>query len=434
MTTSETASAPGRWRRWRIQLAIAAAGGVLTALLAALTHAPADEALVLIGVALGAAAVVGLGGATLLGRLRTATMLTHVLAVALISVAAVAGGAVAAAQAMFISGHDLGALAVILAASATVGIIAALTLTERLLAGTRAVGLAARSIGRPVDGEPEQGTEASAATTNGGGDGGASGSRELAALADELTEIRGRLEESTQRERGLERSRRELVAWVSHDLRTPLAGLRAMVEALDDGVVDDPTEVAQYLTAMRDQVDRLAGLVTDLFELSRIQSGTLRLAPARVSVADLVSDVLAGASPAAAARGVRIHGDIDGHGPEAEVSVPELQRAIHNLVDNAIRHTPPDGAVRLHVGVEGAHAVVAVHDECGGIPGDDLPQVFDVAFSGNPARTPGPRGGAGLGLSITRGIVEAHAGEVDVRNDGPGCRFTIRLPLASVPS
>ncbi len=419
---------PARWRRWRAQLVIAATGGAVTALLAVFTDAPADEAAVLIGVTLGAAAMVGLAGATLLNRLRGGTMMVQVLAVALISVAAVAGGSVAAARAMFISGHDLGALAVILAASATVGVIAALTLTERLLASTRAVEIVARGI--EADGGPAE--RAASGATSVSGD--HSGSRELTALADELTDIRARLAESTERERGLERSRRELVAWVSHDLRTPLAGLRAMVEALEDGVVDDPTEVAQYLASMRAQVDRLAGLVTDLFELSRIQSGTLHLAPARVSMADLVSDVLTGASPTAAARGVRIHGEVDGHGPEADVSVPELQRAIHNLVDNAIRHTPPGGAVRLHVGVDGAHAVVAVHDECGGIPGDDLPRVFDVAFSGNPARTPGPRSGAGLGLSITRGIVEAHAGEVDVRNDGSGCRFTIRLPLASVPS
>ncbi len=432
MSSTGAPSATARWRRWRVHLAIATAGGAVTALLAVLTDAPADEVAVLIGVALGAAAVVGLGGAALHSRLRGSSIRIQVLTVALISAAAVAGGAAAAARAMFISTHDLRALAVVLAASATVGIIAALALTERLLAGTRAVGSVARSIGVPAFPDDDHAERAAPRTTAADGDRGES--RELTALADELTEIRTRLEESTERERGLERSRRELVAWVSHDLRTPLAGLRAMVEALEDGVVDDPAEVARYLAAMRDQVDRLAGLVTDLFELSRIQSGTLRLAPARVSIAELVSDVLAGASPTAAARGVRIQGEIDGHGPEADVSVPELQRAIHNLVDNAIRHTPPDGAVRLHVGVDGTSAMVAVHDECGGIPGDDLPRVFDIAFSGNPARTPGPRGGAGLGLSITRGIVEAHAGEVDVRNEGSGCRFTIRLPLAEVPS
>jgi len=237
----------------------------------------------------------------------------------------------------------------------------------------------------------------------------------------------------------LEESRRELVAWVSHDLRTPLAGLRATVEALEDGVISDPDDVAQALRTMNREVDRLSGLVTDLFELSRIQSGTLRLSPTRVSVADLVSDVISGAAPVAAASGVQLHGVPAGiDPPEADVSVPELLRALRNVVDNAIRHTPTAGAVRLAVGVDDGHAVVAVQDECGGIPAEELPRVFDVAFSGDVARSPDPSattgGGAGLGLSIARGIVEAHHGVVDVRNEGPGCQVTLRLPLAAGPA
>src|SRR5207253_9331234 len=101
-----------------------------------------------------------------------------------------------------------------------------------------------------------------------------------------------------------------------------------------------------------------------------------------------------------------------------------------NLVTNAIRHTPSDGGVEVLAEVQSGMACVSVSDACGGIPPEDLPRVFDVAFRGESARTPGPQSGGGLGLSIARGIVEAHSGQIAVRNAGPGCQFLIRLPLA----
>src|SRR5262249_62398499 len=117
--------------------------------------------------------------------------------------------------------------------------------------------------------------------------------------------LAGRLAESRDRERALEASRRELVAWVSHDLRTPLAGLRAMSEALEDGVADDP---ALYYKQIHASVDRLAGMVDDLFELSRIQAGAISSAPEHVGLDDLVSDCLTALEPLARGRGVRLGG------------------------------------------------------------------------------------------------------------------------------
>jgi signal transduction histidine kinase len=111
------------------------------------------------------------------------------------------------------------------------------------------------------------------------------------------------------------------------------------------------------------------------------------------------------------------------------VATHELSRALRNVLENAIRHTPSDGAVSVHAGIEDGLAYVSVADGCGGIPEDDLDRVFDLAFRGEAARTPGPDSGAGLGLAIARGIVEAHHGDISVRNEGPGCRFTLRLPL-----
>jgi signal transduction histidine kinase len=252
---------------------------------------------------------------------------------------------------------------------------------------------------------------------------------ELTGLSDGLTAAYQRLAQARTRERALESSRRELVAWVSHDLRTPLAGLRAMAEALEDQVVVDPRTVSAYHTQIRREVDRLSLMIDDLFELSRIHAGALRLTPRPVALDDLVAEVLASAEPVARSKGVRLAGSAV-RGLPVFVDAGEFGRALRNLVINAIRHTPSDGTVEVMGDVRDGLARFSVSDACGGIPPQDLPRVFDVAFRGEAARTPGPQEGAGLGLSIARGIVEAHAGQIAVRNIGPGCEFLIRLPLS----
>jgi signal transduction histidine kinase len=249
-------------------------------------------------------------------------------------------------------------------------------------------------------------------------------SAELAALSRELEAARVRLADSRARESALEASRRELVAWVSHDLRTPLAGIRAMAEALEDDVAEDPV---RYRKQIRMEVDKLAGMVDDLFELSVINAGALRLSLDRIWLADLVSDTLAGAHALARERGVALRGHAAGN-VAVRADGRELTRLMSNLVVNAIRHTPSDGTVEIHLSTEEGRARIAVTDGCGGIPEEDLPRVFDVAWRGTNARTPGPDGGAGLGLAIVRGIVEAHAGQITVANIAGGCRFEISLP------
>jgi signal transduction histidine kinase len=231
-----------------------------------------------------------------------------------------------------------------------------------------------------------------------------------------------------EQEARAEADRRELVAWVSHDLRTPLAGMRAIVESLEDGVVSEPETVERYLRTLREEVDHLAKLVDDLFELSRTQAGVLRLEYERVSLGDLVSDVIAGSAPVAAAKGVKLEARVVGPPPELDVSAPEVLRALRNLLENAIRHTPSDGSVVVEAGIDTAPdwVYVAVRDTGGGIPDADLERIFDVAFQGNTARTPGS--GAGLGLAIAKGFVEAHHGQLLVRNENGGATFTIRLP------
>lgn len=240
--------------------------------------------------------------------------------------------------------------------------------------------------------------------------------------------------EARERERAAEASRRELVAWISHDLRSPLAGIRAMGEALADGVVSRPAEVADFAHRISGEATRLSGMVDDLFELSRITAGALHLTMSEVPLQEVVSDALGGQERLAQHRRVHLRADAQDW-PVVLGSDPELARVVRNLVSNAIRHTPPDGTVAVQVGVHGGQAVIAVDDACGGIPEDEISRVFDVAFRGTPARTPGQESdtpaSAGLGLAIAKGLVEAHRGKIDVHNHGEGCRFEVRLPLAT---
>ncbi|GAA1192268.1 sensor histidine kinase [Prauserella alba] len=238
--------------------------------------------------------------------------------------------------------------------------------------------------------------------------------------------------EARRRERAAEESRRELVAWISHDLRSPLSGIRAMAEALADGVVSRPEEVADYAGRIGTESARLSGMVDDLFELSRITAGALHLTLAAVPLREVVGDALAAQSPVAHRKRVRVHTDA-ATWPVVLGSDTELGRVVRNLLSNAIRHTPQDGTVEVHAGVDEGQGVLAIDDACGGIAETDLPKVFDVAYRGTAARTPesgDQPAGAGLGLAIAKGLVEAHSGRIDVRNHGPGCRFEVRLPLA----
>jgi len=238
------------------------------------------------------------------------------------------------------------------------------------------------------------------------------------------------LHDARESERAAEQSRRELVAWISHDLRTPLAGLRAMTEALADGVVVEPDEVTEYAVRMRRETERLTAMVEDLFQLSRITSGALQLTLTAVSLSEVVSEAVAVEAVTAARRGVRVRA-APSDWPIVVGSDPELARVVRNLLANAIRHTPPGGTVVVAAGSSQDRAWLRVDDDCGGIPATDLDRVFDVAFRGAQARTPhddGSRGG--LGLAIARGLVEAHSGDITACNHGPGCRFEVRLPLA----
>ncbi|MEV5602700.1 HAMP domain-containing sensor histidine kinase [Streptomyces sp. NPDC052299] len=366
-----------------------------------------DTLLIALFAFLGAAAA-GLLGAFALRLTRHRPLVVSLSIVAAVAVTAMLAGTLAVAWAMFLSPHDLTVVTTVVAMAAVVSLVTAMLLGRWVAARSRELTLAARSFG---DGGTFAAPEAPATA-------------ELAALTRELAATSAKLDSSRMRERALETSRRELVAWISHDLRTPLAGLRAMSEALEDGVaVDAP----RYLRQIRTEVERMNDMVGDLFELSRIHAGSLALTPTRVSVYDLVGDALAGADPLAREHGVRLVGGRIEEVP-VEVDGKEMSRVLGNLLINAIRRTPADGtvAVAAHRAPDGV--VLSVTDGCGGIPEEDLPRVFDTGWRGSHART--PPAGAGLGLAIVRGIVEAHAGRAEVRNVTGGCCFEVTLPLA----
>ncbi len=321
------------------------------------------------------------------------------------SVAAVVGNV----HAMFISTNELAAVVSVSVVAGLAAAVSAGVAARRLSRDSRALHAAVAAVA--------QGRTPAARRPL---------STKLDQLHAELATTARQLTESRDRERALERSRRELIAWISHDLRTPLAGVRAMSEALEDGVVEEPD---RYYKQIHEQVDRLAGMVDDLFDLSRIQAGAFGVDTEPVAVHDLTSDCLAALEPLAGAADVRLRGHSEG-GATVTGNAAELNRALTNLIANAVNHTPAGGCVDVRVRTAPERIEVLVRDECGGIPDAELERIFEVGYRGEPARTPllGEHGGAGLGLAIARGIVDAHAGTLDVRNVPGGCEFRMRLP------
>ena len=364
-----------------------------------------------LGIAAVCAGAVALAGVLLVRVARRRSVRAALVCVAVVSVLSVVAGVVGTARAMFISPHDLQVVLPVSAVAGAVGLVVALTLSAAVVRDVDRVRAAAQALGG-AGGSPAHAPVVI---------------RELAEIDDEIDGARIRLAEAARREQALEASRRELVAWVSHDLRTPLAGLRAMAEALEDGVAADPD---RYHRQIRREVDRLAGMVDDLFELSRIQAGALSLAPGPVDLRELVDDVVAGSAPMAEAGGIRL--GVAAESAHVRGDAAELGRVLANLVVNAIRHTPSDGTVQVTGAADGAECVLTVSDGCGGLRDDELERVFDAGWRGTSARTPVPDGGAGLGLAIARGIVEAHEGRIAVHNTGTGCRFEVRLPRLDV--
>ncbi|HEY7988195.1 MAG TPA: HAMP domain-containing sensor histidine kinase, partial [Lapillicoccus sp.] len=356
-------------------------------------------------------------GVLALHLVRMRSLTWSIVVAALIPLVAVTASVVLNVQLMFISAHDSTAVSVALGCATVIGVLVSFVLGRRVALGSRRLTTALRDLGTvPRHGEA-QGPASEMSTSGQPG--------EIVALAEELAATRERLANAQQRARALEDSRRELVAFLSHDLRTPLAGLRALAEGLEDGVLEDrPAALRQ----MRQTVDRMTGLVGDLFELSRLHTPSASAVHPRsmVSLVELAHDVTGELAAHAARRDVQLRLDVPAGDDRLAVrgNADELARAVTNLVGNAIRHTPRGGTVVVTTRrAADGRIEVAVTDGCGGIPAPDLARVFDVGWRATPERGTPDDAGAGLGLAIAKGVIEAHAGSIAVENVAGGCRF-----------
>jgi signal transduction histidine kinase len=316
---------------------------------------------------------------------------------------------------MFVDQHDLLLATVLLVFASgiavSLGYFFAISLTDRVVRLDRAAHEVAR--GHLDARVPEQGRD------------------EIADLGRTFNEMAAQLEAAAQQQRELAQLRRDLVAWIGHDLRTPLASLRVIVEALADRVVEDPATVERYLQTAQHQVASLSLLLDDLFEMAQIDAGGLRLECHPNSICDLVSDTIEAFSALAARRGVTLEGSAPPEVDPVVMDVEKIGRVLNNLLDNALRHTSSGGTVRLAVSRIADGVLVEVCDTGEGIRKEDLPHVFERFYRGEKSRSRAT-GGAGLGLAIASGIVEAHGGQIKIESSaGEGTRIWFTLPRAS---
>jgi signal transduction histidine kinase len=224
-------------------------------------------------------------------------------------------------------------------------------------------------------------------------------------------------------DREVEAMRRQLIAAASHDLRTPLASLRLLVESIDDGVATGETR-ERYLKEIRTHVGVLSDLIDDLFELSRIEAGDISWSLQQVELRELIDETVAAMRAPAAERGVRVAADLPAEALLAQANAEKVQRVLYNLIQNAIRHTPADGSVTVRARHLGGEVEVEVDDEGEGISAEAAERVFEPFYRADASRADE---GAGLGLAISKAIVEAHGGEIWLEPSSGGARILFTL-------
>jgi signal transduction histidine kinase len=261
---------------------------------------------------------------------------------------------------------------------------------------------------------------------------------EVSRLAGDVRRLSEKLEASELERSRLDSQRVELTAAISHDLRSPLASVRAMAEALAEGVVDDEAERGRYYALIQREIERLDRMIGDLFDLAQIDAGALRLETRRLPLQEIVAEVVAGMSPQAKRSGISLCFETPPEGlPDVEVDGGRFERAVSNLVRNAIEHTPPGGEIRASIEREDNWLALTVRDNGEGFDASQVEQVWQRFYRADKSRGRNGSGdGAGLGLSIVRGFVEAHGGQVECTSaPGEGATFRVRLPASeSKPS
>jgi signal transduction histidine kinase len=397
-------------RTFALVVAVAAVGALGTLAVGAVMGMDGHE-LTRLALALVPAAIVtvvaGLLAARLLAR---ASLRQRFVAVALVAAAVAMANVAVLSMQMFVSDHDATLVSVLLVYAVGTGVAAALAVAR---ASSGALADLRATADRLADGD----LDARAGRLQAG--------PEIDALGRALDRMAERLQVALASERAAERTRRDLITTVSHDLRTPLASLRAMVEALDDGIVTDPAEVRRYAVEMRRSTDQLVTLVDDLFELSQLDAGAIAAETRRSRLADVVDRAVDAVGPEAARKRLVMTTDLGGAG-ETPCS-PRLTRVLQNLLSNAVRHTPADGTVSVTAQRANGKLAVAVEDTGEGIRPGDLERVFEPFFRADPARS-GP--GAGLGLALAKRIVDALGGDIRAESrPEAGSRFAVELPV-----
>ncbi len=254
------------------------------------------------------------------------------------------------------------------------------------------------------------------------------GNDELARLGNAFNDMAIQLDQMDVRQREMRKMRNELLAWVGHDLRTPLTSIRAMLEALTDQVVDDPETIQRYLATAQKETRYLSRLIDDLFDMSQMEAGGLKLEIQENSLTDLVSDTLESFTEQAFQNGILLDASVDKDVDPVVMDAQLIGRVLTNLTSNALRYTPPGGTVSIHARKSGNRVQVEVADNGDGIKAEDIPFVFERFYRGEKSRSR-KTGGTGLGLAISRGIVEAHGGQIRVESsEGVGTHMIFTIP------
>ena len=392
----------------RSSAAIALASGALVAAIVAPVYGM--HAALLTAVLVAALSAVGLAAAHWLAeqRLRQPLQARFDVVVAT-AVGVILITVLAAAQLMFVSNHDALLVSAIVLAGALVALRAARVASAGVV---REVGAIRDTVLAVGEGERHASVNAGAAT-------------ELNELAGAVTQMVKQLREEERHRDAADAARRNLVAAISHDLRTPLAALQLMLAAIEDGVVDADTR-DRYLATMHTHVSALGSLVDDLFELARLDAGDLEWSIQQIELPDLVDEAVAAMRAGAEAKGVVVAAELHPLPRPARADPERLQRVLFNLIENAIRHTPADGSVTVRAEPVGEWVEIEVADTGTGIPVADRERLFEpfVRGAGNGEND----AGAGLGLALSRAIVEAHGGQIWLADTDVGTRVRFEIP------
>jgi signal transduction histidine kinase len=389
-------------------LAVVVAAGVLSAALIWPVYG-AHPALVTAAL-VAAISTVGLTCAhALAGRSSRASLRSRFVVVVATAVAVILASVLAAAELMFVSNHDALMISAIVLGAALVALRAAHVASSRLVAEVASIRDVLRAVGT---GQRETRAHAGAAC-------------ELAELAGAANTMIEQLASEEQRRDAADSARRNLVASISHDLRTPMTSLRLMVDAIEDDLVDADT-LARYLATMRTHLAALGSMIDDLFELSRLQAGDLEWSMRQVELGELVEETVAAMRVEAEAKGVAVAAELPRFLRPARGDPEKLQRVLFNLIRNAIHHTPADGSVTVRAEPAGEWVEVEVADTGDGIAAAARERVFEPFVRGEASR---PQGGVGLGMAISRAIVEAHGGRIWVADSDVGTRVRFVIPM-----